>query len=70
VWSRDELLSALGADGGFDATDRAIDSHVKNLRRKLGDNPRSPRYIETVYGLGYRCPMGTTGTAGPVTPRG
>ena len=38
----------------FEADDRTIDSHVKNLRRKLGRPPRGGDYIETVRGVGYR----------------
>jgi DNA-binding response OmpR family regulator len=34
--------------------DRSIDAHVKNLRRKLEANPAEPRYVLTVYGVGYR----------------
>ncbi|KRB38578.1 response regulator transcription factor [Microbacterium sp. Root180] len=37
-----------------DADKRAVEAHMTNLRRKLGDNPTSPRYIETVRGVGYR----------------
>ena len=37
--------------GGYE---RAIDSHVKNLRQKLEPNPRQPRYVVTVYGVGYK----------------
>lgn len=38
----------------FEGFERTIDSHIKNLRRKLEDNPREPVYILTVYGVGYR----------------
>jgi DNA-binding response OmpR family regulator len=53
VFTRLELIEiALGND--FDGYDRAIDSHVKNLRQKIEDDPRSPVYILTVHGLGYK----------------
>ncbi|HJW90579.1 MAG TPA: helix-turn-helix domain-containing protein [Anaerolineales bacterium] len=38
----------------FPGFDRSIDSHIKNLRRKLEADPNQPRFIETVYGVGYR----------------
>jgi DNA-binding response OmpR family regulator len=38
----------------FEADDRTIDSHVKNLRRKLGRPPAGGDYVETVRGVGYR----------------
>jgi DNA-binding response OmpR family regulator len=38
----------------YDGYERTIDAHVKNLRRKLGDEPRHPRYILTVTGVGYK----------------
>jgi len=51
--SREQLLDRL--HGAAIATfDRSIDSHIKNLRRKLEADPAHPRYIETVYGVGYR----------------
>jgi len=34
--------------------DRAIDAHIKNLRRKLEPDPRNPRYVLTVHGVGYK----------------
>jgi len=38
----------------FEGYERTIDAHVKNLRRKLGDDPKTPRYIQTVFGVGYK----------------
>ncbi len=53
VFSREDLIAfALGDD--FDGTDRVIDAHVKSLRRKIESDPRNPRYIVTVHGMGYR----------------
>lgn len=53
IFSRDEIIEkAKSAD--FDGFDRAVDTHIKNLRQKTGDNPRESRFIETVYGMGYR----------------
>lgn len=53
VLSREQLIEmAFGID--FDAYDRAIDSHIKNLRRKIERDPHSPEYIKTVHGIGYR----------------
>ena len=48
-----QLLDALHGVA-FETYERAIDSHVKNLRRKLEPDPRRPRYVLTVYGVGYR----------------
>ena len=53
IWTRDEIIEKVKGDD-FDGFDRAIDTHIKNLRQKLGDDPKSPRYIVTVYGMGYR----------------
>lgn len=57
--TREQLLLEV-ADREFEAFDRAIDVHVSSLRRKLGDDARTPRFIETVRGSGYRMvkPMG------------
>ena len=53
VFSRLQLLeNAQGA--AYEGYERAIDQHIKNLRAKLGDDARDPRYILTVYGLGYK----------------
>lgn len=54
VLSRAQLLDAARADH-LDATDRAIDSHVKNLRRKIGNIAPGLEPIRSIYGLGYRC---------------
>lgn len=53
VFSRDELINAIR---GFDSfvTDRAIDVHIVNLRKKIEHNPKEPRIIRTVWGFGYK----------------
>ena len=53
TFTRAQLLDRLHgvAYGGID---RSIDAHIKNLRRKLGDDPDEPRFILTVYGVGYQ----------------
>jgi two-component system alkaline phosphatase synthesis response regulator PhoP len=53
LFSRDQLVDHLHG-ASFDSFDRSIDSHIKNLRRKLESDPSEPRFIETVYGAGYR----------------
>jgi two-component system, OmpR family, alkaline phosphatase synthesis response regulator PhoP len=53
IFTRAQLLDALHGIA-FETYERAIDSHVKNLRRKVEPDPRRPRYILTVYGVGYR----------------
>lgn len=53
AFSREELVCrALGDD--YEGIDRVIDTHVKNLRQKLESNPKEPKYILTVHGLGYK----------------
>ena len=53
VYSRMELVEkVLGYD--FEGYERTIDSHVKNLRAKMGDDPKHPKWIATVHGVGYR----------------
>jgi DNA-binding response OmpR family regulator len=52
VFSRDELIAhALGES--FDGYDRVIDTHVKNIRQKIEDDPKKPKYVLTVHGVGY-----------------
>jgi DNA-binding response OmpR family regulator len=53
VFSRAQLLNALHGVA-FESYERAIDAHVKNLRRKLEPDPHNPRYLQTVFGVGYR----------------
>lgn len=53
IYTRDKLLENA-IDGYYEKGDRAIDSHIKNLRQKLEIDSRNPRIIQTVYGVGYR----------------
>jgi two-component system alkaline phosphatase synthesis response regulator PhoP len=53
VFTRAQLLDAVHGVA-FESYERAIDAHVKNIRRKLEDDPSAPRYVLTVYGVGYR----------------
>jgi DNA-binding response OmpR family regulator len=53
VFTRSQLLDAIHGVA-FESYERAIDAHVKNIRRKLEPDPRAPRYLLTVYGVGYR----------------
>ncbi len=53
VFTRLQLVEAAQGTA-YEGYERAIDQHIKNLRAKLGDDARTPRYILTVYGVGYR----------------
>lgn len=53
VFTRDALIS-IAFDVGFDGYDRVIDTHIKNLRKKIEDDPKKPLYIRTVHGIGYQ----------------
>ncbi|MCU0520159.1 MAG: response regulator transcription factor [Anaerolineae bacterium] len=53
VFSRSDLLAQVQGDA-YEGYERTIDVHIRNLRSKIEPNPRHPRYIETVYGVGYR----------------
>jgi len=53
VFSRLELLDRLQGDA-YEGYERTIDVHIRNLRTKIEPDPRSPRYVLTVYGIGYR----------------
>ncbi len=53
IFTRSQLLDAIHGVA-FESYERAIDTHVKNLRRKLEPEPHRPRYLLTVHGVGYR----------------
>lgn len=53
VFTRSQLLDAIHGEA-FEAYERAVDAHIKNIRRKLEVDPKSPRYLQTVFGVGYR----------------
>jgi DNA-binding response OmpR family regulator len=53
VFTRSQLLDAVRGVA-FESYERAIDTHIKNIRRKIEPEPREPRYLLTVYGVGYR----------------
>jgi two-component system alkaline phosphatase synthesis response regulator PhoP len=53
IFTRSQLLDAVHGVA-FDSYERAIDAHVKNIRRKLEPDPHAPRYLLTVFGVGYR----------------
>jgi len=53
IFTRAQLLDAVHGVA-IESYERAIDAHIKNIRKKLENNPREPEYILTVYGVGYR----------------
>jgi DNA-binding response OmpR family regulator len=53
VFSRAQLLENLQGDSS-EGVERTVDVHIRNLRTKIESDPASPRYIETVFGIGYR----------------
>jgi DNA-binding response OmpR family regulator len=53
VYTRSQLLDAIHGVA-FEAYERAIDTHVRNIRRKIEPIPEEPRYVQTVHGVGYR----------------
>ncbi len=53
VFTREDLVEkALGYQ--FEGYERSIDAHIKNIRRKIEDDPKKPSFIQTIYGVGYR----------------
>jgi len=53
VYTRLQLLEAASGDA-FDGYERTVDAHIKNIRRKLGEDPKSPKHLRTVFGVGYK----------------
>ena len=52
VKTRERLLLEV-AERDFEAFDRSIDVHISSIRKKLGDDPKTPQYIQTIRGVGY-----------------
>lgn len=53
VYTRAEILEQL-EEGYYEKDNRAVDSHIKNLRQKIEENPKDCKIIQTVYGIGYK----------------
>lgn len=53
VFTRNELIHSVFGDD-YEGFDRTIDAHIKNLRQKLETEPKNPKYVITVHGIGYR----------------
>ncbi len=53
VYTRGQLLEIVSGEA-FEGYERTIDAHIKNVRRKLGEDPRVPRHLRTVIGVGYK----------------
>jgi len=53
VFTRLQLMEAASGDA-YEGYERTIDAHIKNIRRKLGEDTKSPRYVHTVFGVGYK----------------
>ena len=58
VFTRAQLLDAVHGVA-VESYERAVDAHVKNIRRKIEDDPRAPQHLQTVFGVGYRLVDGT-----------
>jgi DNA-binding response OmpR family regulator len=53
AFTRSELIErSLGYE--YESLERSLDSHIKNLRKKIEPDPKEPVYVQTVYGVGYR----------------
>ena len=54
VYTRGELLARISPEAYYEGYERTVDSHIAHLRAKIEPDPKHPRYILTVYGVGYR----------------
>lgn len=54
ILSREEIMDAIYDEYDNVVFDRTIDAYIKNIRKKLDDDPRNPKYIDSIYGAGYR----------------
>lgn len=54
VFSRNQLMDSMYPENDVLVIDRTVDVHIKNLRKKLNDPAKQPKYIESVFGVGYR----------------
>jgi DNA-binding response OmpR family regulator len=54
ILSREEIMNQIYNEYDEVVFDRTVDAYIKNIRKKLDDDPKSPKYIESVYGAGYR----------------
>ncbi len=61
VFSREVIFNAINGIG-YNSKDRTVDMHISNLRAKIGDDPKNPKYIKSVWGIGFqngrlKCPF-------------
>ena len=63
MFSRELLLERLQGND-YEGVERTIDVHIRNLRKKIEPDPTQPRYIRTVFGIGYRTSTTEELTAG------
>ncbi len=54
IFSREDIMNEIYSEYDDVVFDRTVDAYIKNIRKKLDDDPKSPKYIESVYGAGYR----------------
>lgn len=53
VFSREVIFNAINGIG-YNSKDRTVDMHISNLRAKIGDDPKNPKYIKSIWGIGYK----------------